>query len=73
MADSRCYVCNALPQDGCQAIGGEVAECPRPARQTVPDDQPEEDDGDLCAGCNPEPTISELENGRCDCCGKELP
>lgn len=31
MADRRCYVCNALPQDGCQAIGGEVAECPRPS------------------------------------------
>lgn len=26
---TRCYVCNAEPQDGCQAIDGEVAECPR--------------------------------------------
>jgi hypothetical protein len=34
-------------------------------------DEPE-DDGDFCPGCNPEPTISELENGRCDSCGKDL-
>jgi hypothetical protein len=28
---TRCYVCNAEPQDGCQAIDGEIAECPRPS------------------------------------------
>jgi hypothetical protein len=31
---TRCYVCNADPQDGCQAIDGEIAECPRPGRNT---------------------------------------
>lgn len=36
-----------------------------------PEDEPE-DDSEFCAGCNPEPTISELENGRCDSCGKVL-
>lgn len=35
-------------------------------------DEPE-DDSAFCGGCNPEPTISELECGRCDSCGKELP
>lgn len=42
------------------------------AATELPEDEPEEDDGDFCPGCNPEPTISELENGRCDSCGKEL-
>ncbi len=32
-----------------------------------------DDDSEFCQGCNPEPTIGELENGRCDSCGKELP
>lgn len=31
---TRCYVCNAEPQDGCQAIDGEMAECPRPSRSS---------------------------------------
>lgn len=38
-------------------------------------DDAEEDENeglDLCPGCNPEPTISELECGRCDSCGKAL-
>lgn len=26
----RCYVCNAGPSDGCLAVGGQFAECPRP-------------------------------------------
>lgn len=29
---NRCYVCNASQHDSCQAIGGEIAECPRPSR-----------------------------------------
>lgn len=28
---TRCYVCNAEPQDGCQGIDGERSECPRPS------------------------------------------
>lgn len=36
-----------------------------------PEDEPE-DEGDFCGGCNPEPTVSELECGKCDSCGKEL-
>lgn len=36
-----------------------------------PEEEPEEE-SDYCQGCNPEPTISELEDGRCDSCGKEL-
>lgn len=39
--------------------------------EDLPEDEPE-DGGDFCGGCNPEPTISELENGRCDSCGREL-
>ncbi|MDB5730725.1 MAG: hypothetical protein JWQ03_620 [Variovorax sp.] len=39
-------------------------------------DEPEEDEPeeetDVCGGCNPEPTLSELETGRCDSCGKDL-
>lgn len=31
-----------------------------------------EDEGDYCPGCNPEPTINELECGKCASCGKEL-
>lgn len=34
-------------------------------------DEPE-DDSDFCDGCNPEPTISEMECGRCDSCGKAM-
>lgn len=30
-----------------------------------------EDDSPFCE-CNAEPTINELEDGRCDACGKEL-
>jgi hypothetical protein len=41
------------------------------ATDEEPEDDPE-DEGDFCGGCNPEPTISELENGCCDSCGKEL-
>lgn len=39
-----------------------------------PEPEPEDDcaEESFCGGCNPEPTISELENGRCDSCGKEL-
>jgi hypothetical protein len=29
----RCYVCGAEPQDGCRAVDGEMAECPRPSRR----------------------------------------
>lgn len=29
--ERRCYVCNAEPQDGCQAVDGQMAECPRPS------------------------------------------
>lgn len=29
-------------------------------------------EGQFCGGCSPEPTISELEDGRCDACGKEI-
>jgi hypothetical protein len=36
-----------------------------------PEDEPE-DESEFCGGCNPEPTISEVENGRCDSCGKAL-
>lgn len=35
------------------------------------DDEPEENDSPYCE-CNAEPTISELEDGRCDACGKEI-
>lgn len=37
-----------------------------------PEEEPE-DDGDFCPGCNPEPTFTERETGRCGFCGKELP
>lgn len=30
---SRCYVCNASQHDGCLAVGGQFAECPRPIRR----------------------------------------
>ena len=44
---TRCYVCNAEPQDGCQAIGGEVAECPRPS---LPSDEPKPEPTNAPAG-----------------------
>lgn len=31
-----------------------------------------EEESDYCMGCNPEPTIGELECGTCASCGKEL-
>jgi hypothetical protein len=40
---TRCYVCGAHPFDSCQAIDGEIAECPRPpssARQHITDGRP---------------------------------
>lgn len=37
----------------------------------APDDEREENDSPYCE-CNAEPTISELEDGRCDACGKEI-
>jgi hypothetical protein len=36
-----------------------------------PEDEPE-DDSEFCQGCNPEPTVEELECGVCASCGKEL-
>lgn len=37
------------------------------------DDEPEpEEETDFCLGCSDEPTINELEDGRCDACGKYL-
>lgn len=41
-----------------------------PCAEDVEEDAEEE--SDFCGGCNPEPTIGELESGRCDSCGKEL-
>lgn len=35
------------------------------------DDETEADTSPYCE-CNAEPTINELENGKCDCCGKEI-
>jgi hypothetical protein len=65
---SHCYVCNAEPGDPCRAIDGEIAECPRPSVTAWR----AADESEFCQGCNPEPTISELEGNKCDCCGKEL-
>lgn len=31
-----------------------------------------DDDSEFCQGCADEPTIGELDAGRCDCCGKAL-
>lgn len=38
----RCYVCGADPHDGCNAIDGEIAECPRPSPRApcYPPDSP---------------------------------
>jgi hypothetical protein len=39
------------------------------------EDEPEEeveDDSPYCGGCNPEPTIEEMDSGVCASCGKEL-
>lgn len=32
----------------------------------------DEDDSEFCLGCADEPTVSEMDAGRCDCCGKAL-
>jgi hypothetical protein len=61
---TRCYVCNAEPQDGCQAIDGEIAECPRPslpveAAPKMPDDywlHVRRCDCDYCAWERQQPT-----------------
>jgi hypothetical protein len=42
-----------------------------PGSPCAVDEEPQEDDSPYCE-CNAEPTISELEDGRCDACGKEI-
>lgn len=42
-----------------------------PCAPEPPEDEPEEV-SDFCGGCNPEPTIDELECGTCASCGREL-
>lgn len=38
----------------------------------IDDDEPEDEDDSPYCQCNAEPTVSELEDGRCDACGKEI-
>jgi hypothetical protein len=52
------------------AISGTCERCFDAMFEEAEDDANDEDG--YCLGCNPEPTISELEDGRCDSCGKAL-
>jgi hypothetical protein len=61
---------NVYSRDGMReiAISGMCETC----FDEVTAEPDEEEESDFCQGCNPEPTISELERGCCDCCGKEI-
>lgn len=53
-----------------EGYGSEQAQLMAGLSDPPEDDEP--DDCNYCGGCNPEPTISELECGKCDSCGKDL-
>jgi hypothetical protein len=61
---------NVYSNDGWREVG--ISGMCEMCFDEVTADPDEEDESDFCPGCNPEPTISELENGRCYSCGKDL-
>ena len=82
--ERKCYVCGAEPQDGCNAIGGEMAECPRPSPPAprYPDDFPASEQTPPANSHGPEPvecdhTFKQAESGptwtllRCTKCDEE--